>query len=115
MRLEDFFGVDVDLDEVARWARDGDNLEVILTRLRDMGCEVVGCIAVLNSAGVMPMSEGKAAVVFSETWKDELRGTWLSRNVWVSSSTGRPRVTRTRPSSVSPLSYGSCDWEAVVR
>lgn len=72
MRFEDFFGVDVDLDEVARWARDGDNLEVILTRLRDMGCEVVGCIAVLDSAGVMPMSEGKAAVVFSETWKDEL-------------------------------------------
>ncbi|WP_461120951.1 hypothetical protein [Saccharothrix stipae] len=64
--------MDVDLDEVARWAHDGDDLEVILTRLRDMGCDVSGCIAVLDAAGVVPLSEAKAAVVFSETWKDEM-------------------------------------------
>ncbi|PSL53327.1 hypothetical protein B0I31_109117 [Saccharothrix carnea] len=72
MRLEDFLGVNVDLDEVARWVRNGDDLEGILTRLRDMGCDVPGCIAVLDAAGVMSLSEAKVAVVFSETWKDEL-------------------------------------------
>ncbi|MEU6156528.1 hypothetical protein ABZ816_41845 [Actinosynnema sp. NPDC047251] len=71
MRVEDFFGVDVDLDEVLRWKEQGADIETILLGLRNMGCSMVACMSVFDASGLMPLSKAKIVVHNSRTWRDQ--------------------------------------------